>query len=262
MAENDGSTPTLTASGPVAMVRLSRPRQMNKLTPADLATLMQHLAAVEPDPAVRVLILTAEGRAFSAGYDLGDIAARTARTSESTPEDEKASAFEEVVDRLENLAVPTICRLNGGVYGGATDLALSCDFRIGVDTCEMFMPAARLGLHYYKSGIVRFVSRLGVGAAKKLFLTAQKLDAAEMVRIGYLDAAVPADQLDAEVNKLAAILAANAPIAMRGMKQAINEFARQHFDAAGAELRYRNSLAGPEIREGAAAFAEKRSPRF
>ena len=78
------------------------------------------------------------------------------------------SAFEAIVNRLEDLALPTICRLNGGVYGGSTDLALACDFRIGVDSGEMFMPAARLGLHYYKSGIMRYVSRLGVDNAKRL----------------------------------------------------------------------------------------------
>jgi enoyl-CoA hydratase/carnithine racemase len=93
--------------------------------------------------------------------------------------------FETVVNRLEDIAVPTICRLNGGVYGGSTDLALACDFRIGVDSCEMFMPAARLGLHYYKSGIARYVSRLGVDNAEKLFLTARKIGAVEMLRIGY-----------------------------------------------------------------------------
>ena len=126
---------------------------------------------IEADPAIRVLVLTGTGRAFSAGYDLGSIAERAA----SAPEEQTAgSAFEVVVNRLEDLAVPTICRLNGGVYGGSTDLALACDFRIGVDTGEMFMPAARLGLHYYTSGIKRYVSRLGVDNAKKLFLTARK----------------------------------------------------------------------------------------
>ena len=68
-------------------------------------------------------------------------------------------------------ALPTICALNGGVYGGSTDMALSCDFRIGVEGITMFMPAARLGLHYYAGGMRRYVARLGLGAAKKLFLT-------------------------------------------------------------------------------------------
>ena len=140
--------------------------------------------------------------------------------------------------------MPTICRLNGGVYGGSTDLALACDFRIGVDTAEMFMPAARLGLHYYKSGIRRYVSRLGVDNAKRLFLTAEKIGAAEMLRIGYLTAMVPPEALDEEVDRLAAVLAGNAPVAMRGMKRAINEFARGKLDEEAADRRHRDSMRG------------------
>jgi enoyl-CoA hydratase/carnithine racemase len=206
-----------------------------------------------------VLVLTGTGRAFSAGYDLGSIAARAGAAAE---EQTAGSAFEVVVDRLEDLAVPTICRLNGGVYGGSTDLALACDFRIGVDTCEMFMPAARLGLHYYKSGIKRYVSRLGADNARKLFLTAEKIDAAEMLRIGYLTAMAPAAALDAEVDRLAAVLAGNAPVAMAGMKRAINEFAHGRLDEAAADRRARDSMRGDEIKEGIKAFSEKRPPKF
>ena len=170
--------------------------------------------------------------------------------------------FEVVVNRLEDLGLPTICRLNGGVYGGATDLALACDFRIGTEACEMFMPAARLGLHYYASGIKRYVSRLGVDNAKKLFLTAEKIDAAEMLRIGYLTAMTPVKGLDAEVDRLASLLAGNAPLAMRGMKRTINEFARSALDEAAADRRARDSMHGEEIKEGVRAFGEKRPPKF
>jgi enoyl-CoA hydratase/carnithine racemase len=205
------------------------------------------------------LVLTGTGRAFSSGYDLGSIAERAAGTAD---EPSAGSAFEIVVNRLEDLAVPTICRLNGGVYGGATDLALACDFRIGVDGCEMFMPAARLGLHYYASGIRRYVSRLGVNNAKRLFLTAEKIGAAEMLRIGYLTAMVPAEALDEEVDRLATFLAGNAPVAMRGMKRAINEFARGELDQADADRRHRDSMRSAEIKEGIRAFLEKRPPKF
>jgi enoyl-CoA hydratase/carnithine racemase len=204
------------------------------------------------------LVLTGTGRAFSAGYDLGSIAERAATAQEQTA----GSAFEVMVNRLEDLAVPTICRLNGGVYGGSTDLALACDFRIGVDNCEMFMPAARLGLHYYKSGIQRYVSRLGLDNAKRLFLTAERIGAAEMLRIGYLTAMVPAEALDEEVDRLMAILAANAPVAMGGMKRAINEIARGRLDEEAADRRHRESMRSDEIKEGIKAFAEKRPPRF
>jgi enoyl-CoA hydratase/carnithine racemase len=206
-----------------------------------------------------VLVLTGTGRAFSAGYDLNSVAERATSAAE---EKSAGSAFEVVVNRLEDLRVPTICRLNGGVYGGSTDLALACDFRIGVDSGEMFMPAARLGLHYYKSGIARYVTRLGADNAKKLFLTAQKISAPEMLRIGYLTAMVPQDALDEEVDRLAAILAGNAPVAMAGMKRTINEFAHGRLDEPAADRRARDSMRGAEIKEGIKAFAEKRLPKF
>lgn len=253
------SEPLLEIDGARATIRLNRPRLLNRLQSSDLARLLELFDTIEADSRIRVMVLTGTGRAFSAGFDLGTIAERTKSTAE---EQSAGSAFEAIANRLEDLAIPTICRLNGGVYGGSTDLALACDFRIGVDTCEMFMPAARLGLHYYNSGIARYVSRLGVNAAKQLFLTAQKIDAAEMLRIGYLTAVAPMEKLDAEVDALATILAGNAPVAMRGMKRAINEIARDKFDEAAAEQRHRDSMRGAEIKEGVAAYAEKRAPRF
>ena len=255
----EATTPLLAIEGARATIRLNRPKHLNRLQSEDLGDLVKLFDRIEADPAIRVLVLTGTGRAFSAGFDLGTIAKRTTSAAE---EQSAGSAFEAIANRLEDLAIPTICRLNGGVYGGSTDLALACDFRIGVDTAEMFMPAARLGLHYYNSGIARYVSRLGVNAAKKLFLTAEKIDAAEMLRIGYLTAMVPVDRLDDEVNALAIKLANNAPMAMRGMKRAINEIARDKFDEAAAEQRHRDSMRSDEIKEGVAAYAEKRPPRF
>jgi len=252
------SAPLLDIDSARATIRLNRPKHLNRLQPDDLDVLMKLFDRIEADPAIRVLVLTGTGRAFSAGYDLGSIAERAATAQEQIA----GSAFEVMVNRLEDLTVPTICRLNGGVYGGSTDLALACDFRIGVDNCDMFMPAARLGLHYYKSGIQRYVSRLGLDNAKRLFLTAQRIGAAEMLRIGYLTAMVPAEALDEEVDRLVAILAANAPIAMRGMKRTINEIARGRLDEEAADRRHRDSMRSAEINEGIKAFAEKRPPRF
>jgi enoyl-CoA hydratase/carnithine racemase len=258
-AAGQASTPVLTIEDARATIRLNRPKHLNRLQAEDLEALMQLFDRIEADPALRVLVLTGTGRAFSAGYDLNSVAERA---SSATEQQSAGSAFEVVVNRLEDLGVPTICRLNGGVYGGATDLALACDFRIGADTAEMFMPAARLGLHYYKSGIARYVSRLGADNAKKLFLTAQKIDAPEMLRIGYLNAMAPPEALDEEVDRLAAILAGNAPVAMRGMKRTINEIARGKLDEAAADQRARDSMRGAEIKEGVRAFAEKRPPKF
>jgi enoyl-CoA hydratase len=259
-ATEAASTPIFELNGARATIRLNRPRHLNRLQPDDLDALMKLFDRIESDPAIRVLVLTGTGRAFSAGYDLNSVAERATSAVE---EKSAGSAFEVVANRLEDLGVPTICRLNGGVYGGSTDLALACDFRIGIDSGEMFMPAARLGLHYYKSGIMRYTTRLGVDNAKRLFLTAQKIDAKEMLRIGYLTTLVmTVAALDEEVDRLATILAGNAPAAMRGMKRAINEFARGQLDEEAADRRARDSMRGAEIKEGIKAFAEKRPPKF
>ena len=258
-ATDTASAPVFDIDGARVTIRLNRPKHLNRLQPEDLDALLSLFDRIEADPAIRVLVLTGTGRAFSAGYDLNSVATRATSAVE---ERSAGSAFEVVVNRLEDLAVPTICRLNGGVYGGSTDLALACDFRIGVDSCEMFMPAARLGLHYYKSGIARYVSRLGVDNAKRLFLTAERIGAAEMLRIGYLTAMAPAEALDQEVDRLAGMLAANAPVAMAGMKRTINEFARGRLDEEAADRRARDSMRSAEIKEGIRAFAEKRPPKF
>jgi enoyl-CoA hydratase/carnithine racemase len=148
------------------------------------------------------------------------------------------------------------------VYGGSTDMALSCDFRIGVEGMSMFMPAARLGLHYYAGGMRRYVARLGLGAAKKLFLTAAKLDTAEMLKIGYLDEAVPPDRLMPRVLELAAVLASHAPIAVQGMKRALNDIARGEPDLALIAANQKRSRESADLAEGRAAWLEKRTPKF
>ncbi|MDZ7592353.1 MAG: enoyl-CoA hydratase/isomerase family protein [Rubrivivax sp.] len=221
--------PLLTlAAGGRATITLQRPQHLNRLHREDLLALQQHFSCIAADPGVRVLVITGGGRAFCAGFHIGELEASPGAAS-SDPR-----LFEHTVDALEALPLPTIARLNGSVFGGATDLALACDFRIGVQGMELRMPAARLGLHYYASGLQRTVSRLGLAAAKRLFLLAETVPAEELLRIGYLDALVPAERLDTEVDAIAAALAANAPLAVRGMKQSLNEIARGEFDLPAA----------------------------
>ena len=186
------TAPLITIAEGRAVLRLNRPREHNRLEPADLAVLRETFDRIDADPSVRALVLTGTGKSFSSGFHIGALADRLAGKGKL---DEDRDAFERMVDRLEALRVPTIAALNGSVYGGATDLALACDFRIGVQGMRLLMPAARLGIVYYASGIRRYVNRLGVAAAKKLFLTAQPIDAAELLSIGYLDEIVPVDDL-------------------------------------------------------------------
>ncbi len=258
MADEDGlreGLPTLATAFGIAVIRLNRPSVHNRLDLEDLAELDRLMSAVEADPAARVLLLTASGRSFSSGFNIGKL-------DGADGEQGGDGAFDRVTDRMERFALPTICALNGSVYGGSTDLALACDFRIGVEGMALVMPAARLGLHYYAGGLRRYVARLGLGAAKRLFLTGDKADTAELLRIGYLDEAAPPGQLMPRAMELAATLAANAPIAVRGMKRALNDIARGEPDLAMVAANQARSRQSADLAEGRAAWLEKRPPRF
>ncbi|RYZ13169.1 MAG: enoyl-CoA hydratase/isomerase family protein [Comamonadaceae bacterium] len=242
--------PQLTIAGPVATITLQRPQQANRLEPDDLGVIVDHIARADATPEVLVLRLQSTGKYFCSGYDIGRMGTR--RTVE----------FDTMVNALEDARPVTMAVLQGGVYGGATDLALACDFRIGADGIDMFMPAARLGLHFYERGLQRFVSRLGVDAAKRLFLTAERLPAAEMKAIGFLTHIVAAEELEATAGSLSTTLSAMAPLAMLGMKRHLNRIARGTLDRAELQRDIALAAASEDLREGRAAWAEKRPPRF
>jgi enoyl-CoA hydratase len=244
------TTPELRIDGAVATITLRRPQQANRLEPDDLAAISDHVARVNDQRVVSVLRLQASGKTFCAGYDIGHIGGA------------RPVAFEDMVNALEDARPVTLVLLQGGVYGGATDLALACDFRLGSSTTEMFMPAARLGLHFYRRGLERYVSRLGLDQAKRLFLTAEKIDAREMHAIGFLTQLVAPDALHAAADQLTATLAAMAPLAVTGMKKHLNRIARGTLDAAELQLDIERTMASHDLREGRTAWAEKRSPRF
>jgi enoyl-CoA hydratase len=251
VSSNEG-TPILSLDGAgQAHITLNRARHLNRLHREDLLVLQRHLALLAADTSLRVVVLSGRGRFFCAGFNLQEL------ESGSDPE-----LFERTVDALEALPVPTIARLNGGVFGGATDLALACDFRVGVAGMELRMPAARLGLHYYTSGLQRYVSRLGLQAAKRLFLLAQTVPAEELLRLGYLDACVPEAQLDEAVASFVQPLLAGAPLALRGMKLSLNDVARGGFDMQQLQQRIQQCADSADLQEGIAAFAQKRSAKF
>ncbi|MCP1909531.1 enoyl-CoA hydratase/carnithine racemase [Bradyrhizobium elkanii] len=255
----DSTVPRLTKEGATAIVTLQRPSHANRLQHEDAVQLQAYWDLLKDDTTVRALVLTSAGKHFSAGYDLTSID----QTVDLDPAAELVdNAFASMVDALERLPQVTICALNGGVYGGATDLALACDFRYGVPACKMFVPAARLGLQYYSSGLRRFASRVGLDNAKRLFLLAEKLDAEQMLAIGYLHRIIATDDLLPQALQTARQAQGLAPLAISGMKATLNAIASGGIDERAARLGETRTLRSNDVREGLAAWREKRSPIF
>lgn len=247
-----GNLPSLTIAGGVATLRLERPDQANRLGNADLEQLLEHFRAIEADPAIRVVVLRASGKHFCAGYHLGDL--------ESGGDEGR---FEAVAQGLEVLRPVTIAAVQGGAYGGATDLLLACDFRVGSPSAEVVMPAVRFGLHLYGSLLERYVSRLGLNTAKRLILTAEKLVAEEMLRVGFLTHLVEEPrELDGRVQELAERLTKMAPLAMSGMKRHLNRMARGDLELAALERDIQRCADSADLEEGLQALQERRPPRF
>ena len=250
--KSTGGLPSLEIFGPRAEIRFRRPDVHNRVQPEDIAELHQHFDRIEADPSVRVVVFSGSEKAFSSGFHLGILRGSA----------DGARQFEVLTDRLESLRAITIAKVNGPVYGGATDLVMSCDFRLGRVGVQMFMPAAKLGLHYYPHGIRRWVSRLGLAGAKKLFLTSSTIGYAEMLKSGYLDEVHDGERLDHAVDTLVEKLLAQAPTVSARMKQVLNGAARAEYDDVYAREGFDMSLQSQDLREGLSAWAEKRAPNF
>lgn len=241
---------SLSIHGHVATVTLHKPAQANRLDADDVQALQSHVLTVNANDDVRVLRLQADGRYFCSGYDIAQI---------NGPHE---LAFDRMVDAIEEARPATIAVIQGGIYGGATDMALACDFRIGARGVDMFMPAARLGLHFYQRGLERYVTRLGLDTAKRLLLTAQRVDADEMLKLGFLTQLVDADWLAAAADELTHTLVGMAPQAMLGMKKHLNRIARGVLDEAELQHDVNRAAHSQDLKEGIAAWVEKRPPRF
>jgi enoyl-CoA hydratase/carnithine racemase len=246
------SLPTLDVAHPVATLTLRRPERANRLEPDDLEAIVAHLGAVSGDPAILVLQIRGDGKHFCSGYDISSLASQSG----------DPIGFEAMVNAVEDARPVTIAVVHGGAYGGGTDLALACDFRVGTNAAEMFMPAARLGLHYYRRGLERYVARLGLDASKRLFLTAERLDARAMRDCGFLTDLVTAGDLEKRVLDLTDTLSSMAPLALLGMKRHLNRIARGALDADALLADIARAAGSEDLREGAAAWAARRPPKF
>ena len=242
--------PSLTVEDGLATVRFERPREHNRIDPDDIPVLRAYLERVTADASVRVVVFTGAGaRTFSSGFTIEAILDRLDRS------------FEQLLDALERLPLPTVAIVNGGVYGGATDLALCCDFRIGVSGTRMFMPAARFGLHYYPGGLRRYVAAVGPAQAKRVFLTGQTLSSEEMLRIGFLTELVPRRRLGRTIAEYVAAIQACDAAVVASMKGQINAIAAGDAENAASRTAYEASLASPELRRRLAELSQARHRR-
>ena len=245
--------PSLSIQGKVAVITLNNPESANRLTVDDLETLQAHISNVNKTSEISVLVLKSTGKYFCSGFDI---------TSLDESAKEKSLMFEVVVNAVEDCRPITIASVQGGVYGGATDLVLACDFRVGSQSADMLMPAAKLGIHFYQRGLMRYVSRLGVDTAKRLLLTAEKIESAEMKEIGFLTELVPHEDLDQAVKALTEQLMLMAPLAILGMKKHLNRIASNSLNVDELNEDVARAQNSEDLQEGRKAWAEKRAPVF
>ena len=240
-------------TGHIGRLLLNNSARHNSLGRDELQAIQASLDEVAADEQVRVLVVTGAGeKTFCAGASLSELGAG----------DISSDYFQATTNKLAELAIPTICSLNGSVYGGGVELALSCDFRIGVEGTRMRVPAAAIGLCYPLAGINRFVERLGVNLAKRILVASEEFDAESMLDVGFLDHLVLPGQLTDTTEKFARHIAGLAPLAVKAMKTILQQAASGTINEQLADSLSQQCLQSKDLKEGFAAKREKRVPRF
>jgi enoyl-CoA hydratase/carnithine racemase len=212
----------------------------------------------------RCVVVTGAHGMFSAGYEIGEI---TNGRFQEEAERLVAHPFTEAIEALEAFPFPTLAVLPGHTIGGGLELALACDLRVAAAGIKLGMPPAKLGLVYSHTGLRRFIDAIGAARTRELFLLGSYIEAEVALGWGLVNRVAGADELEDVALGLARELAGNAPLSQLGNKRVIAAL----LDAEGAlgpeveaemiELR-RASFASQDLREGMAAFAEKRPPRW
>ncbi|MBP1685380.1 MAG: enoyl-CoA hydratase/carnithine racemase [Deltaproteobacteria bacterium] len=246
--------------GAVCTVTVNRPQALNALDPVTLAELLQCSEGLRRDPSVRCVILTGAGaKAFVAGADIAAMVAMSALEGRAF-----ACHGQRVMHALEDLPVPVIAAVNGFALGGGMELALACDLVIASQTAKFGQPEINLGIIPGFGGTQRLARRIGAAAARLLIYSGDMVDADEALRLGLVNRVVAAADLMAEVQKLAAVLAAKAPVALQQAKAAINVGVDVDLrDGCRYEAEAFAVAFGSDDRtEGMRAFLEKRRPNF
>ncbi len=244
----------------VATVTLTRAEVRNAFNDEVIAELTQAFAQLGADADVRAIVLAAEGPAFCAGADLNWMRRMADYSHEENLAD--AAKLAEMLRVMYECPKPTIARVQGDVYAGGMGLVAVCDLAVGVDTAHYCLSEVKLGL--VPATISPYVIRaMGPRAAHRYFLTAERFDAAEAHRIGFVHEVAAADRLDAVVDGWTHALCNASPNALRVCKKLVRDVAEREIDAAliaGTVRGIADIRASSEGKEGVQSFLQKRKP--
>ncbi len=249
-------------TGAVATVLFSNPAKMNAVTFDMWSAVPATLAALDADPAVRVVVIAGEGdKAFISGADISQFE-KLRGTAEAQADYNKA--VEKAYLAPMHCSKPVIARIRGICIGGGLGFAAACDLRICADDAVFRMPAARLGLGYSPTGVRRFMNVIGAANTSDIFFTARKFDAQEALRMGFVSRVVPAAQLEQAVAETCEMIAENAPLTVAAAKFAVQQALKDpaERDMARAVKMVETCFASADHKEGRKAFMEKRKPGF
>ena len=248
----------------LAQITLNRPRLHNAFNDTLVAELTRALEQADHDDSVHAVVITGTGQSFCAGADTGWM--RNMAQASKLDNKEDSLRLARLMRVLNFLSKPTIARVNGSAYGGGIGLIACCDIAIGVEDARFALSEVKLGL--VPAVISPYVVRaIGGRQARRLFITAQSIDAAEAQRIGLLHVCVDAEQLDAAMAREIELMAHTAPLARRDAKRlalhmgGMEEPAQMRIDAQHAEWIARLRVS-EEGQEGLCAFLEKRAPAW
>ncbi len=247
--------------GFVRVLTVDNPVKRNAFDYGSLAELAGACARAASDR-VRCLVLRGAGDAFSSGFDID------AMEGDGPGGDRPDLATERAMEAVEAVPCPTVAFVNGPAFGAGCELAVTCDLRIASERARMGMPPAKLGVVYAAAGIRRFLALVGPAHAREMFFTGRPVDAAKALSMGLVDRVAPPVDAEAAVLALADEIAANAPIAVQGMKRILRLLESTHerglTDAERAEVSALRSRAfeSADLREGRRAWSERRTPRF
>lgn len=252
--------------GQVRKIILNRPERMNAITPLMLEQLNDELKAADDDPAVRVIVLTGEGRAFCAGLDLKQAASGEGigGALSATGGTRHYSTREICTVTLQRIDTPVICALNGAAAGYGLDLALGCDMRLMADTAIIMPGFAKMGVVPESGGTWYLPRLLGWAKACEISMLGDNLDAARAEELGLVNKVVPADQLADVAMEWAGKIAANAPLAITEIKRLFRHGLTQDFESHSHHvlMSVLNLFKSNDFNEGVASFIEKRPPSF